>query len=140
MFFQDFRYWIMDLKIINSVTFSPEIAKSLKRRAKQQRWRLWYFVIICFPFFFAKAECTGVPKAKGLLSLDCHCFWKNYRKLQTNWASYLVTSLSFAYRSTYQLHNCSVEILSTKGINIEIDFFKFSLLFLTCCDRFLNTF
>ena len=44
----------MDLKIINSVTFSPEIAKSLKRRAKQQRWRLWYFVIICFPFFSQK--------------------------------------------------------------------------------------
>ena len=32
--FQDFNYKVMDLKIINSVTFSPEIAKFLQRRAK----------------------------------------------------------------------------------------------------------
>ena len=60
--FQDFNYKVMDLKIINSVTFSPEIAKFLQSRAKQQTMTSLVFRHYLLSFFFAKAECTSVPK------------------------------------------------------------------------------
>ena len=54
MFFKIFTIKLWTSKLSTRWLFSPEIAKSVKRRAKQQRWRLWYFVIICFPFFSQK--------------------------------------------------------------------------------------
>ena len=60
--FQDFNYKVMDLKIINSVTFSPEIAKFLQRRDKQQTMTSLVFRHYLLSFFFAKAECTSFPK------------------------------------------------------------------------------
>ena len=62
MFFKIFTIKLWTSKLITRWLLALKLQNLLKRRAKQQRWRLWYFVIICFPFFFAKAECTSVPK------------------------------------------------------------------------------
>ena len=54
MFFKIFTIKLWTSKLITRWLLALKLQNLLKRRAKQQRWRLWYFVIICFPFFSQK--------------------------------------------------------------------------------------
>ena len=107
----------MDLKIINSVTFSPEIAKSLKRRAKQQTMTSLVFRHYLLSFFFAKAECTSVPKDFTVWTV---IVGKRMEKI-TNKLDKLFRCQSLIYTIVYKL------LCGTKGINIEIDLFEIFL-------------
>ena len=108
----------MDLKIINSVTFSPEIAKSLKRRAKQQTMTSLVFRHYLLSFFFAKAECTSVPKDFTVWTV---IVGKRMEKIK-NKLGMLFRCQSLIYAIVvYKL------LCGTKGINIEIDLFEIFL-------------
>ena len=88
--FQDFNYKVMDLKIINSVTFSPEIAKFLQRRAKQQTMTSLVFRHYLLSFFSQKQNALVSQRTP---QFGPSLLVKKQRNLQTNWVSYLVASL-----------------------------------------------